>query len=141
MPSNCCFKGKAAHRIKKSYCGRPSRQTHTHIDRGLTGEDSSTHRPHDAHEEDGYGHESGHLVLSQRGKGQQGSRQVEDQRGDGRPQKHSIPHLCRNTPSYTHQSVDPTVQIIHSSTQCIGAIKWNKSFIIHLSKCDSDCLA
>ena len=70
--------------------------------RRLTGEDPPTNWSQDAHEEDGDGHESGHLVLAQRGEGEQSCGQVEDQRGDRCPQKHSIPHLWTNTQSFSH---------------------------------------
>lgn len=60
---------------------------------GCTGEDPSTHWSQNAHEQDGDGHEAGHLVLSQHGEGQQSCRQVEDQGGDRRPHEHTVPHL------------------------------------------------
>lgn len=60
----------------------------------LTGEDTPTHWSHHGHDQDCDGHEPGHLVLMQRGQGEQSSRQVEHERGDHGPQEDAVPHLC-----------------------------------------------
>lgn len=88
----------------------PSR--HTFTDRGLTGEYSSTHWSHYAHEEDCNGHESCHLVLAQGGQGQQSCRQVEDQGRNSCPQENSIPHLWTDTNHIHMLSPCPSYKLI-----------------------------
>lgn len=67
------------------------------VSEALTGEDPPTERSHDAHEEDGDGHEAGDLVLPEGGEGQEGSRDVEEQRGDHGPEEHAVPHLWNHS--------------------------------------------
>lgn len=86
----------------------------TEINILLTGEDSSTQWSHNAHEKDGNGHESGHLVLSQCGEGEQSCRHVEDQRRDRCPEKHSIPHLCTDTQLCSHTLLHDNSMFYHT---------------------------
>lgn len=66
------------------------------VSEALTGEDSPTKRSHNAHQENGDGHEAGYLVLAQGGEGKKSSGDVEEQRGDHSPEEHAIPHLCKH---------------------------------------------
>lgn len=50
-----------------------------YVSEALTGEDSPTKWSHNAHQENGNGHEPGYLVLAQGGEGKKSSGYVEDQ--------------------------------------------------------------